>query len=86
MSAKRNHRWQDMEKAGADLAMLIKQYEVHKPKKTVLRYNELPGLFYDWLKSRQMSTRWGSSMRMQSGYSSLTFIPLARHMCSGGSI
>ena len=61
MKATRNQRWEHMDKSGTDLSVLIKQYEVHnktegKTAKTVLWYNELLGLFYQWLRSSQMPT------------------------------
>ena len=61
MKTTRNQRWNNMDKSGTDLSVLIKQYEVQnktegKTAKTVLRYNELLGFFYRWLKSQQMPT------------------------------
>ena len=61
MRAKRNYRWQEMDKSNTDLSILIRQYEVHnktegKSDKTVGWYNDLLGLFYQWLKSEAMPT------------------------------
>jgi integrase/recombinase XerC/integrase/recombinase XerD len=61
MKEKRNYRWQDMDKSGTDLSILIRQYEVQnrtegKSGKTVSWYNELLGLFYKWLKSQELPT------------------------------
>ena len=61
MKATRKQRWEHMDKSGTDLSILIKQYEVHnktegKTAKTVLWYNELLGLFYQWLTSSGLPT------------------------------
>jgi site-specific recombinase XerD len=64
MRAQRKYRWHEMDKSGTDLSILIKQYEVHnrtegKSGKTVTWYNELLGLFYDWLTSQKLRTTLG---------------------------
>jgi hypothetical protein len=50
-----------MDKSAAGLSILIQQCEAYnktegKSEKTVSRYNELLGLFYEWLKSQGLPT------------------------------
>ncbi len=65
MRTKGSYRGQQVDKSATDLSLLIKQYEVlnrteGKSRKTVIWYNELLGLFYEWLKSQGLPTTLGA--------------------------
>lgn len=61
MIRKRQTRWEDMDKSGIDLSILMQHFEVHnktegKSPRTVGWYNEVLNMFLKWLREEGIST------------------------------
>ena len=61
MNVSRAPRWEDMDKSGIELSILMSNFEIHnrteqKSSKTVEWYNEVLGLFHGWLREQGHST------------------------------
>jgi hypothetical protein len=70
MAKRRNTRWEDMDKSRVELSVLIQHFEVHnrtegKSPRTVQWYNDVLGMFLDWLQERGAPTTLDSIREME---------------------